>query len=482
MPVRPLFAAGLLLVTTLVLLQPPSSRSQPLSVSYPNIGALDLDPTTLNRIGVTLVKPLHTSSNSFHMALPLPPSNGPSIYPGQSVIDALWSSGSWSLKESVVASLIFRSFCDVQTDVKGLMIDGGSHIGYFSHLALSHNCEVVAVEPFAPSRDFVSYTASLNGKSASITIVPALVSDIDDEAGLPFDGWQVVHPSKATSTIPSVRLDTIMLSLYPSLASDNPAERIVYIKLDVEGHESSAISGLSRLTTLPNPPLSIYLELTTYDKTVPGTRDEQALRAADLLIALSSAGTYNVLPLQGSWSSPLVFLPLSSSTDLASMIISNQDTGCFDPTVGVCITEVIGVHNLLSSNFVELASAALDAEMSAVKEDIAQRVAAAASEVTEDERWAALSSKKTDDVLTDDTGPRHTIYVRDPNAPEDQRRTIEINYPFNLHILSDYFKDVGGVCEQASFNEAECNNVLKQTRQYIKEHSAKQLGVGEISN
>jgi len=64
------------------------------------------------------------------------------------------------------------------------MIDGGSHVGYFAHLALAHGCSVVAVEPFATSRDFVSYTASLKGVADALTVIPAIVSNEDGKIGL----------------------------------------------------------------------------------------------------------------------------------------------------------------------------------------------------------------------------------------------------------------------------------------------------------
>jgi FkbM family methyltransferase len=224
------------------------------------------------------------------MSLPLAPRKGKLEYPGKSVLDALWSTGSWSVRETSIAELILSSFCSSESlgGASGVMVDGGSHIGFFSHLALASGCSVVAVEPFAPSREFLEHTAVLNGNRDRLTVVPALVSDADSQEGHPFDGWQVAAESESTTSVPSIRLDSVLSTLYP----DPSQHRVVYVKLDVEGHEASALAGLSVAVESPAPPLSVYLELTTFDRSVPGSHQEQAEAAARLLERLEAGGKY----------------------------------------------------------------------------------------------------------------------------------------------------------------------------------------------
>ena len=74
-------------------------------------------------------------------------------------------------------------------------------------------------------------------------------------SGYLFDGWNLVdEATSTTTTVPSVMLDTVVEALHPGVLLGTA--RVVYVKLDVGGHEAQALEGLQGLLG-DYPPLSI---------------------------------------------------------------------------------------------------------------------------------------------------------------------------------------------------------------------------------
>ena len=411
-----------------------------------------------SRMGIRSIKPLKMDATTFKMGLPLSPSLGELDYPGQSVLDALWSGGSWSMVESVVAGLIFDSFCGGEIG-EGVMIDGGAHVGYFTHFALAKGCKVIAVEPFKDSRDFVQFTAELNGRAGDLTVVPAVVSDEDDEVGRSFDGWRVSDGGK--EMVQSVRLDTVFSTLFGSRRS-----RPVYVKLDVEGHESEALSGMGSLLG-ENGALSVYVELTTFEVKEGRGRKSQAMKAAEMVGGLMGKG-YMVMGLEGGWGEKFEFLRDGMGVEeIASLLVSSQATGCH--IIGVCITELIAVQHSIAGDFEALVRGAVEKERAAVKESIARRV------------MDVVGDGGTKKKVGDDVVPFHEIYVKDSEVGENGP-TFKVEYPLEIDRVEGWFKSEGGSCEEMGLNVEKCEGVLGQVKQFILEWAARQLGSGELAD
>ena len=170
------------------------------------------------RFGVKEIAPLKSRpTDTYFIALPLTEA-GESYYPGQAVLDAIWATGSWSLRESSIAGAIFSSWCKDGEGGSNLMVDGGAHIGFFSHMALFYGCDVLAIEPFHESRNFIQFTAKLNGYEDRLTLANAVVSNMYRES-VGFDGWMVERDDVKSETEmnpASIRIDDLVAEIYGS--------------------------------------------------------------------------------------------------------------------------------------------------------------------------------------------------------------------------------------------------------------------------
>ena len=66
---------------------------------------------------------------------------------------------------------------DPRTGLPPLVVDVGAHIGWFTHLAASYGCRVVAIEPQPHAHPFINATLVLNGWQGRVRAVHAAVSD-----------------------------------------------------------------------------------------------------------------------------------------------------------------------------------------------------------------------------------------------------------------------------------------------------------------
>jgi len=147
---------------------------------------------------------------------------------------------------------------------KGLFVDGGAYLGFYSLLAASHGQHVVAFEPIQRQRELFRRSVVANGFQEFITIYPDALSDQRKRRGsfemrqshnnlggswIRPDTWFDNHPMVASHRqvndllgVSSVRLDEVLRR------PDNTGFRLVScLKLDVEGYAGRALAGAAGL-------------------------------------------------------------------------------------------------------------------------------------------------------------------------------------------------------------------------------------------
>jgi FkbM family methyltransferase len=140
-----------------------------------------------------------------------------------------------------LSSAIFRSAC-VASDV---VIDIGAHIGYYASLAASANpnARIIAIEASPENASVVSSNAEFNHHKIEVWnaaffdkpgSVNFKISEVSDNCGI---SGHPISPTLSELEIEAITGDELAI---------NPGQRLV-IKIDVEGHELSALKGLDRV-------------------------------------------------------------------------------------------------------------------------------------------------------------------------------------------------------------------------------------------
>ena len=171
----------------------------------------------------------------FWMAVPSAETNGATIYAAGNVQTDLRSLGFFSPDEtSLVATIL--SGCRRGRADGNLMVDLGANTGYFSMMALNAGCRVVAFEPTAMHEGYLRLSAALSGRASSFTLHQKLVGDVSGQH-IPFDSWNVALSKRrgTTTTAETLRPD------------DAVREDVLYLKMDIEGHEPHGFRGLTKL-------------------------------------------------------------------------------------------------------------------------------------------------------------------------------------------------------------------------------------------
>lgn len=143
----------------------------------------------------------------------------------------LWESGHWDIgsSENKLAAAVFFRYCTAKNK-RSLVVDVGSNTGWYSALAIAHGCRTITVDGAKDALLYFSATVQMNDWMASTKILNRVVSSAAPDT-FTFDGWNTrplgaaSDPSKFASQTPE-RLDTII-----------GGEEVVYLKIDVEGHE-----------------------------------------------------------------------------------------------------------------------------------------------------------------------------------------------------------------------------------------------------
>ena len=158
-------------------------------------------------------------------------------YPGGNVQSTLHNRGLWDATETQVAAYVLGHHCKASGAPGGaLMVDVGANTGYFSALALASGCRVHAFDGEAVHGPYWAATSQLSGRANAITFHHNLVSD--NATMMQFNSWSLVQTKAGAAgnvAVQAVRLD------------EQIHEDVLYLKVDVEGHEPAAFRGMERL-------------------------------------------------------------------------------------------------------------------------------------------------------------------------------------------------------------------------------------------
>ena len=191
-------------------------------------------------------------------------------------VDAeLHVSGSW--EPQTVARLFALVASERQHCPKGaVFLDVGAHWGFYALLAHKKGWfeRIIAVEPDPTNHAQLQANLFLNGASTTIEALRLAASDRATTFGLSVDsrnrgGSRLVEALDDIASCPAARLDTVL----------DFADRLLVVKIDVEGHEEPAIEGLLALLARNHCVLQIEIW------NLPGDR-RRALRVTEQLARL----------------------------------------------------------------------------------------------------------------------------------------------------------------------------------------------------
>ena len=167
-------------------------------------------------------------------------------YFGRVGLDIFYA-GVWSPVETFLVSELAASYCVSSSGKPRTMLDVGSHVGWFSLIALASGCEVKAVEVNENFVSLLKLSYTLNGFVPSLAIYEALVGDSSTFVDGVSSSAEFADPS-APGKERTFKLTTLD-SLYTP--PPHPSTSLLYVKLDVEGVElPTLLSG--RRSVLPN--------------------------------------------------------------------------------------------------------------------------------------------------------------------------------------------------------------------------------------
>jgi FkbM family methyltransferase len=183
--------------------------------------------------GRTLAFPLPDGAK---VALPLESPFAADIYCTQGYVD-------WGSEQMLVQYL--------QTLPKGVCIDVGANMGYYSCILSLHATEVIAFEP-----DPRNHAALRAQNIPNLTLIANAVSDVIGNASFDVSGTSAVghlHPGAASTA----QIDVEMTTLDAWWKSQRNAPRVTAVKMDIEGHEIAALRGANELVEANQPVLLI---------------------------------------------------------------------------------------------------------------------------------------------------------------------------------------------------------------------------------
>ena len=209
------------------------------------------------KIGVRQVPPLagHKSDHKpFWMAIPVK-------YPrGATINDVVWTEARFYVRrEQAIASAVMGPQCKMPLAGNSklpLVLDVGANTGYFSLLAAACGCRAMAFEPRTDMASFIQLSARFNGFGPNqLALYNKLVTH---EKNVKFDGWNAVSTAETLSgraasgrgcrkgskcATEAAAKDARMASFSENAVAIDElvSEDVLYLKVDVEGHEPSAL-------------------------------------------------------------------------------------------------------------------------------------------------------------------------------------------------------------------------------------------------
>lgn len=163
---------------------------------------------------------------------------------------SIYYRGRWGGAESSIAAYIFNEYCGAASGKAPLVLDIGSHIGYFTLLARAHGCDTHSVELNSDLLPYLKLSLSLNDFDPSKSALHhGFVGDAENTCA--FFNDSNVSGEQAPKQI-------ILDELLPPLSAAVP---LLYVKLDVEGAEGAALDSPGSQRVLQTASY-IYVELT----------------------------------------------------------------------------------------------------------------------------------------------------------------------------------------------------------------------------
>lgn len=149
------------------------------------------------------------------------------------VISKLYQeTGYFATYQSVIVHHILSRGCRENE----VVVDAGAHFGYFTQLAASYGCRVVAIEPQPPLCKLNTLSGILNGVSDRITIHNAALGSRTGE-------MVVVSAEGPFGTVLSERTARSFTVNSMALRDLVPTD-VLLLKIDVEGYEARVLEGL----------------------------------------------------------------------------------------------------------------------------------------------------------------------------------------------------------------------------------------------
>jgi FkbM family methyltransferase len=150
-------------------------------------------------------------------------------------------------------------------DKQAVAIDIGANVGIYADLLARGSKRVLALEPHPGCAAYLRKLAL-----DRVEIVEAAVSSVDGEASLriPQDGSADAHALSSLSAAnsfggregQSVRLERVATTTLDRIGDRLAAERVAFVKIDVEGHELDVLSGARQLLSTHRPVLLVETE------------------------------------------------------------------------------------------------------------------------------------------------------------------------------------------------------------------------------
>lgn len=175
-------------------------------------------------------------------------------------------------------------------------IDLGANLGVFSLTAAAAGCRVLAVEANATLAACLAESRRRN-RFEQMQIENLAVSDKPGSvAFIPDKEWGRLLPEGVTSA----RAVNVSATSVDALLAAHHWLGVKLVKMDIEGSEIAAVSGMRGLLTSPEPPILIY-------ECNSATLGRHGLKRRDLMQAIEALGYRNY------WVRPHQFVPLSAS-------------------------------------------------------------------------------------------------------------------------------------------------------------------------
>jgi FkbM family methyltransferase len=152
-------------------------------------------------------------------------------FPGGNVQKCIFEEKVWAKEETSILSTILNLF------KKGVVVDIGANTGYFSFIALSKGCEVIAVEANKVHTPYFMKTMALNNfPMEKLTHYEMFVSSSKKDVA--FDGW--TGHEKILNTDNNIEL-------VKTIALEDICDECLFLKIDVEGFEPDVIKSAGSL-------------------------------------------------------------------------------------------------------------------------------------------------------------------------------------------------------------------------------------------